>query len=824
MKRISHSGIAGLALTVLVAAACTPAVPEMVLSVDLSSHGADIPSSLYGVFFEEINHAGDGGLYGELLRNRSFEDGTVPAGYAVRDGRLWSPQAVNYGTGRLTSRDYPWDSSECPGWSIEGGDFTAEVTTDDPNFAAAPASLRVSAKAPLTLLNGGFWGIRYDKGGAYRLRMFVKSDAPGLSVSLLDDCGRVCGSGGIELVPDGEWHEYEARVVSSEDAAKGSFRIDLQAGEYRFDYVSLFPEDTFRGRENGLRKDVAQMVEALRPAFVRWPGGCVVEGITLGNRFDWKKTLGDPESRPGEYDTWGYRNSYGFGYKEFLDFCEDLGADAMFVCNVGLACTGRTGEFCADEDLHIYVEDALDAVEYALGDTLSRWGALRAAQGHPEPYPLRYVEIGNENFGPMYDSRYNIFYDAIKSRWPDLTLISNYGLDPSPDARRVEMVDPHWYVKPEEFFGHPDRFDDYDRNAPRIYVGEYSCNDGVGSGNMFAALSEAAFLTAVERNADVVRMASYAPLFEHENDRSWPVNLIRISSDKVVGRSSYHVQKMFAQNRPSYNLLTDAVIAEETDREAFMLEPGSFGLGTCGSSAEFSDVTLNGQPLADTDFTRVSDSRRNAVLASDRRIFTSDVLEFRVNAAGDELFRVFFDLKSLTLEEGGRYLAFGCAGVSLNGFYGENSQWNLVPEQPCAPVSAGEWHSVRVEFLQDGVNCTVDGAPAFSHRTAIVNRRFFAAGYDAASSEVVLKLVNASPRPCPACIEFRNGTVGRDGRVITLSAPSAEAENSFDAQDLISPGERRFRFKAGSPLILEPNSLTIIRLPASAAARDPHAN
>ena len=802
------------AIPALLAVACTGAAPEMTLNIDLSSHGADVPASLYGVFFEEINHAGEGGLYGELLRNRSFEDARVPVGYTVEDGRLWSPEAVNYGTGRLTRKAYPWNVSPYPGWSLEGEDFTAEVTTEDPKFADAPSSLRISARSPLTLSNEGFWGIRYDKGGVYRLRMYLKSDAPVMTVNLQGDSGEECGSCRLDLIPDGEWHEYKVTVKAFAGAAKGSFRMDLQEGSYCFDYVSLFPEDTFRGRENGLRKDVAQMVEGLRPSFVRWPGGCVVEGITLSNRFDWKKTLGDPASRPGEYDTWGYRNSYGFGYKEFLDFCEDLGADAMFVCNVGLACTGRTGEFCADEDIHFYVEDALDAIEYALGDTLSRWGALRAAQGHPEPYPLRYVEIGNENFGPMYDARYNMFYDAIKSRWPGLTLISNYGLEPSADARKVDMVDPHWYVKPEDFFGRPDRFDDYDRNAPEIYVGEYSCNDGVGSGNMFAALSEAAFLTAVERNADAVRMASYAPLFEHENDRSWPVNLIRISSDKVVGRSSYYVQSMFAQNKPSYNLQTDACITEETEREAFLLEPGFFGLGTCDSRAEFRDVILNGRPLAEEDWTEVSDSHRKAVLTSGTRIFNSDVLEFRVNASGDELFRVFFDLKSPTLEEGGRYLSFNCGSVSLNGFYGENSQWNVVPEQSCAPATPGEWHFVRVEFLQDGVNCSVDGVPAFSHRTAIVNRRFFAAGYDEETSELILKLVNASPRPCPVRIGFRNGTAGRHGRIITLSASSPEDENTFEYPDLIRPHERRFRFSPETGCVLEPNSLTVIRLAA----------
>jgi alpha-L-arabinofuranosidase len=327
------------------------------------------------------------------------------------------------------------------------------------------------------------------------------------------------------------------------------------SGTVWIDYISLFPESTYKNRPNGLRRDVAEFLEAMHPAFIRWPGGCIVEGISLINRVEWKKTLGDPADRPGQYDTWGYHNSYGFGYHEYLQFCEDIGAKAMFVCNVGLGCQYRVGDACSEGEVQYYINDVLDAIEYATGDKSTSWGAKRVAAGHPDPFPLQYIEIGNENWGPVYNKRCDMFYKAIKARYPQLTLISNHGLTSDmTGVEKVDMIDPHWYVEPDYFFKNTRIFDTVPRKDHLIYVGEYACNQKVGGGNMLAALSEAAFITGMERNSDIVRMASYAPLFECRNDRTWPVNLIWYDNLQVVGRSSYYVQKVFAENRPSRNL------------------------------------------------------------------------------------------------------------------------------------------------------------------------------------------------------------------------------------------------------------------------------
>ena len=243
------------------------------------------------------------------------------------------------------------------------------------------------------------------------------------------------------------------------------------------------------------------MLVGLKPAFFRWPGGCVVEGITLDNRFEWKKTLGDPAARPGEYSTWGYRCSYGFGYYEMLQFCEDIGAKAMFVCNVGLGCQFRMGDACGEHDIDFYIDDCLDAIEYALGDESTEWGARRAADGHPAPFPLQYVEIGNENWGAEYDRRFDIFYKTIKEKYPQLTLIYNEmpQRDGASQITKTDMIDPHWYVDPYFFFRNTTLFDSYERGKYEVYVGEYACNRSVGAGNMLGALSEAAFIGGMER-------------------------------------------------------------------------------------------------------------------------------------------------------------------------------------------------------------------------------------------------------------------------------------------------------------------------------------
>lgn len=538
--------------------------PDDSVTIHVNRPGAPVAPSMYGIFFEEINHAGDGGLYAELVQNRSFEELEMPEGYHAEGCTLYPIQVRNHIDGEIKPEKYRWTDQPVPAWSLESATPEAAsmtLTKENPKFPSAPNSLRldIGRKAtPVRLVNEGYWGMNISSGETYRLRVIIRADRSykgKVKASLLGADGTVIASSPLDFPPDGSWADLSLQLKAAASDPRARLALEFDAPDRVWvDYVSLFPEATFRGRTNGLRADVAGMLAGLKPAFVRWPGGCVVEGISLGNRFQWKKTLGDPAARPGEYSTWGYRCSYGFGYYEMLQFCEDIGADAMYVCNVGLGCQFRMSDASPESEIPDYLADCLDAIEYALGDTSTAWGSRRAADGHPAPFPLKYVEIGNKNWGDEYDKRFDIFYSAIKKKYPDLTLISNHGVWGTGKISRTDMIDPHFYVDPGFFYDNTRLFDGHARGNYNIYVGEYACNREVGGGNMDAALSEAAFIGGMERNGDIVTMASYAPLFENRHDRSWSTNLIWIDTDRVMGRASYYVQQMASHHRPDYNV------------------------------------------------------------------------------------------------------------------------------------------------------------------------------------------------------------------------------------------------------------------------------
>lgn len=824
--------------------ACENQKTGMTLNVDLASHEAEVPSSMYGIFFEEINHAGDGGLYGEMLMNRSFEERMLPEGYSVENGELVPPTVINHMVGKPTIGRFKWGTDPYPGWELlkkEDARASMGLVTDKPNFITAPTSMKLEVDnigKGVSLVNKGYWGIALEKDASYKLRMFVrnKNGIGELKVRLLGNNEIELGQTSFTLAKDSEWHEYKATLQSSDTTSVGTLSIDVPSnGTYYFDYVSLFPEDTYKGRENGMRKDVAMMLEGLRPAFVRWPGGCIVEGITLKNRVEWKKTMGDPAARPGQYDTWGYRNTYGFGYKEFLDFCEDIGAKGMYVCNVGIACQYRTGEACADKEAEAYLQDALDAIEYAIGDVSTEWGALRAKEGHPSPYPLAYVEIGNENFGALYNQRFNMFYDAIKAKYPQLTLISNHGMNGIGDARKTDMIDPHWYVAPEYFFKNANIFDKHERGKYQIYVGEYACNQGVGGGNMLAALSEAAFITGMERNSDLVTMASYAPLLENRNDRGWPTNLIWMSNNQVVGRSSYYVQKMFAENKPTYNLKVDASMEPEPI-PAFVDDEGYVGFGTWSTQAQFRNLKvtdLNGRTLIadmqdasqweslqgawkqkDGIYSQTGNENRTALIWKAGKVNKGSVIEFEVNKrGGDEGFLFYFGLPEMNLKQGYMLNVGGWGNTStvIETLLDNNS--SALSKSVADSLEQHKWHKIRVAITEYGADYYVDGKQVLSHKNVPLNHKFYLAGYDEESEEVIVKFVNASDDPYSVRINLNGGDIEKEGRVITLNSASKLDENSFKEPFKISPQETVYKnFSFSFIYKFEPNSFTILRM------------
>ncbi|MCK7554683.1 hypothetical protein MKQ70_06580 [Chitinophaga sedimenti] len=375
------------------------------VTVDVSKPQARVSPSLHGIFFEEISHGGEGGLYAELIQNRGFEESRIPQGVQLKDGWLVpDPKPHWFLNGKPSDWRMPWPvKSDYPSWRGSAGiDIT--LTQEHPLNTATPRNMKVTVRQPgagSRLINEGFWGINAVKGDVYNLTFYARTDADykgGVDVQLQSKEGRILAKNTIKSISSGEWKKYTCKLIPTETDPAAEFAISFNTtGTAYIDFVSLFPAKTFKGRPNGMRNDLSLLLAGMKPAFLRWPGGCFVEGITIESAPDWKKTIGPQEQREPTYSPWGYWASNGFGYHEYLQFCEDINADAMYVFNIGIACEMRSGTFYGQDSVPALIGNVLDAIEYAIGPVSSKWGQLRAANGHPKPFPLKYRRSGMNN-------------------------------------------------------------------------------------------------------------------------------------------------------------------------------------------------------------------------------------------------------------------------------------------------------------------------------------------------------------------------------------------------------------------------------------------
>lgn len=525
--------------------------------------GPAISPSMYGIFYEDINHAGDGGLYAELVRNRGFMDARVPEGTWYYGGQFRTRQ-------RFT---HPFSLEDpLPGWQSENlGEARSHISPKihSPRNPRVPNQLHWTVlhadQGRASIINQGFWGMAL-RPVTYHLTLIVRSpQIASIQAELIDPSGAIVASAACSGIrPD--WCKLCISLPVHECVTGCVLRFTAsEDGEIDFDYVSLLPEDAHRGVFD---PQLFQMLADLHPAFLRFPGGCIVEGMCLENAWNFEPTLGAPEDRPGCWNLWNYRRTDGLGFHEFLQLCEDLSADAMYVVNCGMSCQNRNSESASPEQTEMFLQRAIDAIEYAIAPVDTPLGKRRAEAGHPDPFPLKYLEIGNENYGPEYVRRYHEFYTHLKARFPELIYLATdrTGLNPS----EIDMMDDHYYMAPEYFASLYHRYDKEPRGQYTIYVGEYACKTDVGIGNLTSAISDAIFLMGCENNGDVVKMTSYAPLFCHQKDRRWSVNLICFEDGKCFGIPTYHLLKLFAQYRPDY------MIATETMTESFTGEAHVF--------------------------------------------------------------------------------------------------------------------------------------------------------------------------------------------------------------------------------------------------------
>lgn len=536
-----------------------------------TSQAKPISEHLIGIFFEDINYSADGGLYAELVQNRDFE-------YSSRDG---SHQG--------------WDNGYA--WSVQGDNATLSIATDRPIHANNPHYAVFDLKQPgAALQNDGFDGISLKKGEKYDFSFFARvadgSKGGKMSVRLLDQEGREVAQAMVN-VSSKEWKKQKAVLTANADVRAAVLALQPQvAGTYHLDMVSLFPRNTFRGHENGLRADLAQTLADLKPRFVRFPGGCVAHGDGVDNIYDWKGSIGPLEARKPLRNLWGYHQTRGLGYFEYFRFCEDIGAEPVPVLAAGVPCQNSgtcshhaTGELGCNgqqggipmEEMGAYVQDILDLIEYANGDARKTvWGKKRAEAGHPKPFNLKYIGIGNEDLiTDVFEERFTMIYHAVKEKYPEITVIGTVGpfyegtdYDEGWElATRlgVPMVDEHYYVAPGWMIHNQDYYDGYDRTKPKVYLGEYAAHLPGRPSNIETALAEALYLTTVERNGDVVSMTSYAPLLAKENHTQWTPDLIYFNNTEVKPTVDYYTQQMFGQNAGSEYVASTVSLSNTQD-------------------------------------------------------------------------------------------------------------------------------------------------------------------------------------------------------------------------------------------------------------------
>lgn len=520
---------------------------------------ASVSPTMWGVFFEDINFGADGGLYAEMVKNRSFEFPIPMMG--------WEQKMERWEKGRVLV-----------------------INRSDNSTNARFARITINpGGGEQTLTNEGFRGMGFHKRKQYDFSIMIRSQKNGnvkIKIELLNYNGEIIGEVTVENF-NSDWKKYSAAIITTDSAQRGKLRLSFTGeGVIDIDMVSLFPHDTWKNRPGGLRNDLVQKIADLKPGFIRFPGGCIVEGREITNRYQWKTTVGNVPDRKLIMNRWNvefpyraapdYYQSFGLGFYEYFLLCEDVGAEPLPILNCGMACQFNSAEVIDTNELQPYINDALDLIEFANGAVTTKWGKLRSEMGHPAPFNLKFLGVGNEQWEAQYIERYKVFEKAILSKYPAIKIVSGAGPFPTGEffnyawkelkQLRPSLIDEHYYQSPTWFFNNATRYDNYERTGPKVFAGEYAAHskenaDVESRNNWESALAEAAFMTGLERNADVVQMCSYAPLFAHVDAWQWRPDLIWFDNLNTVTTPNYYVQKLFSTNKG-----TDVVAITENDK------------------------------------------------------------------------------------------------------------------------------------------------------------------------------------------------------------------------------------------------------------------
>jgi alpha-L-arabinofuranosidase len=764
--------------------------PEVGWTVDSGGPGPEVSPLMHGIFFEDINYAGDGGLYAELVENRSFEH--KAAMHAWREEKR-GPAAGTQALARA-----------------------APIHPQNPRFLR----LNVTTVGDgYGVSNLGYGGIPVKGGEEYRFAIHARAGAGytgGLQVQLEAPDGRVLAEGKIgQLTSSWQRHKLVLACPETVQAARLVVLADA-VGQVDLDMISLFPKNTFKGRENGLRADLAQLLADMKPGFMRFPGGCIVEGKDLANAYRWKETVGDIATRKQNWNRWQevmaspnvsqYSQTYGLGFFEFFQLCEDIGAAPVPILNCGMSCQFQDSQLVPLSGLDPWVQDALDLVEFANGAVTTTWGKVRAEMGHPEPFGLKYLGVGNEQWGPKYFDRYLVFQKALKARYPELILITTsgpgvddgnwrYAWDRFRKGVPAEIVDEHYYRPLDWFLSQSARYDVYDRNGPKVFAGEFAAHRQDKRNTLDAAVCEAAFMTGLLRNADVVRMSCYAPLLARDGFTQWRPDLVFFDATRVMPTPSYHVQAMYAKNRP------DRILPSVFEQNGAREFSGRIGVGTWLTQAEFKDVTVtdgnrvlfrsgqgmdawerkSGQWSEQGGVLQQSGNDKGAVALAGDRTWTNYTLSLKARkTGGDEGFLILFHSADETDRCWWNIGGWGNTGHALE-------VQGVESPRVAGKIEANRWYDIRVEVRGNEYSCYLDNKLIHRLQRPVRPQVYAVAGLDRQAAELILHIANPANEPQPVAIHLRGWTSTKDARGEVLTSASPDDANSLDAPHQVAP-------------------------------------
>lgn len=759
---------------------------------------------LYGIFFEDLNHAADGGLYAEMVQNRSFE-------FCAVDNPSYHPLMAWEKIEKKYSRMQWWIQDSHPYSRRNPHYLVCEIFE-----TGIGAGVRNTGFTP---------GMYLQKGEKYRFSCLAATDGRGelpLRIVLENDEGRNLGQADIVVSNGTVWNHYEAEITAQETTTAGNLSIYIEAvGRLYLDMVSLFPQKTFMQQRNGLRADIATLLADLKPRFMRFPGGCLVHdgSINVEDRdslYRWKNTIGVLEERPARRNNWGYNQTLGLGYYEYFCFCEEIGAKPLPVLPAGY--DPHHQRKVPFDQLDEWIQEALDLISFANDDASAQWGRIRCELGHPEPFGLEYIGIGNEEVGEGFFERYPYFHKAIKEKYPDIQIIASSGPFAAGGeyekgwncARRnhADLVDEHYYMAPEWFLANHHRYDSFDEKDPRVFLGEYAS----WGNTWYNALTEASYMTGMERNSEKVGLACYAPLLCNVNYINWKPDMIWFDNHQAYGTANYYVQKLFMNHQGDDRIelemtgIDDSVTIQDDPK-------GGFGLRTEPDTVvRYSQIMIediqNGTIWKDSEVYFVGDNVEQYISADpDARVVTEDILlhtvesdHYIITVKGEMLYgRRGFMLQYGNRDEKNRYQ------WEIGGWQNMDSALtqdiagrNSCLTQSSFTVAADREYELKLEIEGRHLRAYIDGEliHEIHHAPVKIEPLYTAASIDRQSGDVIVKLVNVQKRPIDTVLHME-GIEQAKGIAYIMSGFALKDENSFAEPLKVSPREEEIQLTQG---------------------------